>query len=169
MFSWIIIIDAQHGLIHFCDINTWHNMKTFSVPTPEKVSPASREAFDYLKENIGSVPNLYATMAYSENGLARYWTYQKAKTSLNSREKEAINLVVSQISNCHYCLSVHTAIGKMNGFSNEEILKMRNGEASGRKMNALIVLAKSITTHKGRVPSDALEGFSMKDMIRATW
>jgi len=159
MFSWIIIIDAQCGSTHFCDINTWHNMKTFSIPSPEEVSPASRKVFDHLKEIIGFVPNLYATMAYSENGLARYWTYQNAKTSLNRREKEAINLVVSQISSCSYCLSMHTAIGKMNGFSDEEILKIRNGEASDSKMNALIVLAKSITTHKGHVPSDTLEAF----------
>jgi len=134
-------------------------MKTFNVPTREEVSPASQQVFDNLKEAIGFVPNLYATMAYSENGLPRYLAFQNAKTSLGSKEKEAINLVVSQVNNCRYCLSAHTVIGKMNGFSDEEIMKIRNGEASDSKMAALVALAKSITVSKGRVPSDTLEAF----------
>lgn len=134
-------------------------MKTFNVPTREEVSPASQQVFDNLKEAIGFVPNLYATMAYSENGLPRYLAFQNAKTSLGSKEKEAINLVVSQVNNCRYCLSAHTVIGKMNGFSDEEIMKIRNGEASDSKMAALVALAKSITVSKGRVPSGTLEAF----------
>jgi AhpD family alkylhydroperoxidase len=134
-------------------------MEKFDVPTREEVSPASQQVFDNLKKIIGFVPNLYATMAYSENGLPRYLAFQNGKTSLNSKEKEAVNLVVSQVNYCRYCLSAHTAIGRMNGFSDEEILKIRRGEASDGKMAALVALAKSITVNKGRIPSRVLEDF----------
>ena len=72
--------------------------------------------FDTLNKALGFVPNLYATIAHSENGLAKYLAFQGAKTSLTNKEKEAVNLVVSQVNGCIYCQSAHTVLGKMNGF-----------------------------------------------------
>ena len=94
-------------------------MKTFNVPTRDQVSPANQIQFDNLSKAIGMVPNLYATMAYSENALPRYLAFQGAKTSLSNKEKEAVNLVVSEVNGCKYCQSAHTVIGKMNGFQNQ--------------------------------------------------
>lgn len=128
-------------------------MKQFSVPSKEQVSPESQTMFDNLNKALGFVPNLYAAMAHSEHGLARYLTFQGAKTSLSNKEKEAVNLVVSQVNGCIYCQSAHTVLGKMNGFSEEEILKIRGGSSTNHKLNALIALAKDITEHKGK-PSD---------------
>src|ERR1700761_895431 len=102
-------------------------MKKFTVPTREQVSAANQANFDVLQKAIGMVPNLYATIAYSDNGLSRYLAYQSAKTSLTNKEKEAVNLVVSEVNGCIYCQSAHTVIGKMNGFSEEEILRIRAG------------------------------------------
>ena len=97
-------------------------MKTFNVPTRDQVSPANQIQFDNLDKALGMVPNLYATMAYSENGLARYLAFQGAKTSLTNKEKEAVNLVVSEVNGCKYCQSAHTVLGKMNGFSESDTL-----------------------------------------------
>src|ERR1043165_1022368 len=120
-------------------------MKTFAVPTREEVAPANQAIFDNLSKALGFVPNLYATIAYSDNGLGRYLAYQNAKTSLSNKEKEAVNLVVSQVNNCVYCQSAHTVIGKMNGFSDEQLLNIRSGKATDVKLNALVQLAQSIT------------------------
>ena len=73
-------------------------MANFSVPKREEVTEKNQQIFDNLNNALGFVPNLYATMAYSENGLGRYLDFQGAKTSLNNKEKEAINLIVSQIN-----------------------------------------------------------------------
>ena len=94
-------------------------MKTFEVPTREQVSETNQHIFDNLKKGIGMVPNLYATFAHSDNALSSYVTLQSMKSSLSNKEKEVVNLVVSQINDCIYCLSAHTAIGKMNGFSDD--------------------------------------------------
>ncbi|MBL7708762.1 MAG: carboxymuconolactone decarboxylase family protein, partial [Chitinophagaceae bacterium] len=54
-------------------------MKKFTVPTRDEVAPANQTIFDNLNKALGFVPNLYATIAYSENGLGRYLAYQNAK------------------------------------------------------------------------------------------
>src|ERR1700733_8816090 len=100
-------------------------MTKFNIPAREEVSSASQATFDVLQKALGMVPNLYATIAYSENGLPRYLAYQGAKTSLSNKEKEVVNLVVSQVNGCIYCQSAHTVLGKMNGFFEEEILHIR--------------------------------------------
>jgi AhpD family alkylhydroperoxidase len=135
-------------------------MKTFTVPTREQVSEHNKTIFDNLNKAIGMVPNLYATMAYSENALGNYVTFQGGKTSLRGKEKEAVNLVVSQVNNCIYCQSAHTAIGKMNGFNDEQIVAIRKGGAPfDNKLDALVKLAKNVTENRGHADSILVENF----------
>ncbi|MVM36812.1 carboxymuconolactone decarboxylase family protein [Spirosoma sp. HMF3257] len=134
-------------------------MKKFTVPTRDEVSESNQVLFDSLKKGLGFVPNLYATIAHSDNGLAKYLAFQSAKTSLSNKEKEVVNLVVSEVNGCRYCQSAHTVLGKMNGFSDEEILNLRSGHSSIAKLDALVKLAKDVTENKGRVAPDTLEAF----------
>lgn len=134
-------------------------MKTFNVPTRDQVSATNQALFDDLKKSMGMVPNLFASMAHSETGLSRYMAFQGAKSSLNNKEKEAVNLVVSEVNGCRYCQAAHTVIGKMNGFSEGEILDLRAGESSDPKLNALVRLAREITETKGRVSDATLDAF----------
>jgi len=134
-------------------------MSNFSVPTKEQVSTENQAIFDNLTKALGFVPNLYATIAYSDTGLGRYLAFQNAKTSLSNKEKEAVNLVVSQVNECRYCQSAHTLLGKMNGFSEEEILDMRGGKSNDAKLNALVAFAKEATANKGRASESVLNAF----------
>ena len=134
-------------------------MKQFTVPTRETVSEENKAHFDALQKGLGMVPNLYATIAHSEGGLSRYLAFQKAETSLTNKEKEAVNLVVSEVNGCIYCQSAHTVLGKMNGFSDEEILDLRSGDSNNPKLKTLVALAKAITETKGRVPEQHLNAF----------
>ena len=103
-------------------------MNTFDVPERHEVAEANQQIFDNLKSKLGFVPNLYASMAHSDTGLANYLQFQGAKTSFSNKEKEVINLVVSEFNQCKYCQAAHTAIGKMNGFSDEQILDIRSAQ-----------------------------------------
>lgn len=134
-------------------------MKTFNVPTREEVAPANQEIFDNLQKALGFVPNLYATIGYSTNGLSRFLAYQNAKTSLNNKEKEAVNLIVSQVNGCVYCQSAHLVIGKMNGFSDEQLLDIRKGKSTDAKLNALVQLAAAIAANKGNANAAAVDNF----------
>ncbi len=132
---------------------------TFSVPTRDQVSENNQAIFDNLQKALGFVPNLYATIAHSKNGLEKYLAYQNAKTSLTNKEKEAVNLIVSQVNNCIYCQSAHKVIGKMNGFTDEQVLDIRKGKVSDSKLNGLVQLAADITKNRGNASEETVENF----------
>ena len=134
-------------------------MRKFSVPTREQVAPAKQVIFGNLNKALGFVPNLYATIAYSDNGLGRYLAYQNAKTTLSNKEKEAVNLIVSQINRCVYCQSAHTVISKMNGFTDDHVLDIRRRKATNAKINALVKLAGSITRNRGKADAALVDDF----------
>ncbi len=135
-------------------------MKNFNVPTRDEVSENNQQIFDKLQQGLGFVPNLFATIAHSDTALERYLDFQSSKTSLSNKEKEAINLIVSQRNDCKYCQSAHTLLGKMNGFNEEQIIELRSGFASfDVKLDALVKLAREITDTKGRPTDVTIDNF----------
>lgn len=135
-------------------------MKDFPVPTREQVSPANQVIFDNLTKMAGQVPNLYATFAHSENALGNYLTLQNGKSSLRGKEREVINLVVSQVNDCLYCLSAHTAIAKKQGFTDDQVLEIRRAEITfDPKLDALAKLVKGITENKGHASQLQIDNF----------
>jgi len=136
------------------------DMKTFKVPTREEVSPANQVLFDNLTKSIGKVPNLYAEMAVSSHALGAYLAFNTARTSLRPKEKEAINLVVSEVNKCEYCSSAHTALAKLNGYTDEQILQLRGGSAPfDAKLDALVKYAKRAVETRGHVSGEVLDAF----------
>lgn len=140
----------------------------FKVPTREQVSSTNQEIFDGLNKALGFVPNLYATIAYSDHGLKRYLDFQNAKTSLSNKEKEAVNLIVSQVNGCIYCQSAHLVLGKMNGFDDTQLLNIRKGKSENARLNALVKLAADITENKGNVNVHNIEDFFTQGYTKET-
>lgn len=134
-------------------------MTTFTVPTRAEVVPANQAIFDNLNKALGFVPNLYATIAYSNNGLERFLAYQNAKTSLSNKEKEAVNLIVSQVNGCVYCQSAHLVLGKMNGFSDEQLNEIRHSKSSDSKLHTLVALAADVTKNRGYASQTNVDAF----------
>jgi uncharacterized peroxidase-related enzyme len=143
----------------------------FTVPTRNDVSGQNQQLFDGLQKGLGFVPNLYATFALSNTALADYLALQNRKSSLRAKESEVINLVVSQVNSCEYCLSAHTVLGKMNGFTDDQILEIRTGELSfDAKLNALAAFTKDVTLNRGKtdgVSTDQLlaAGYTNENLI----
>lgn len=135
-------------------------MQKFSIPSREEVSENNQLLFENLKKGIGFVPNLYAYFGKNETALGDYLTLQNRKSSLSAKEREIINLTVSQVNKCQYCLSAHTAIAKMNGFSNEEILEIRKGYLSkDTKLNALAKFSYEIAKNRGEISDIHINNF----------
>jgi len=136
-------------------------MKTqFNVPTRDEVSAGNQAIFDQLKGVLGMVPNLYATMAYSDHALGNYLALQNAKTSLSKKEKEVINLVVSQVNNCRYCLAAHTVLGKINGLTEAQTIEIRQGSATfDPRLDALVNFVKAVAEKRGRIDDVVLDRF----------
>jgi uncharacterized peroxidase-related enzyme len=135
-------------------------MKTIQVPTHDQVSPANQARFDQLKKGLGMVPNLYATLAHSEHALGNYLAFQGGKSSLSAKARELINLVVSQVNSCEYCLAAHTVIGKMIGFSDAQVIEIRRGRASfDARLDALARLARNIASERGHADPALVQAF----------
>jgi alkylhydroperoxidase family enzyme len=82
-------------------------MQNFTVSTRGDVSENNQQVFDGLQKGLGFVPNLYVYFAKSETALPDYLAFQNRKSTLKAKEREVINLVVSQVNGCRYCQSAH--------------------------------------------------------------
>jgi len=135
-------------------------MTRFNVPTREEVAPANQAWFDTLKKGLGMVPNLYATLAYSGTALGNYLTFQGAKSSVTGKAREVVNLVVSEVNGCEYCLAAHTLVGKNLGFTDAQVLEIRGGAASfDHKLDALARLVKNIAIKRGHADEAVVDAF----------
>lgn len=135
-------------------------MQTFNIPTKADVNETNQGIFNNLESKIGFVPNLYAFYAHNETALGDYLALQNRKSTLKAKEREVINLVVSELNGCRYCQSAHTAIGKMNGFTDEQILEIRSGSASfDSKLDALAKFTQAVAAQKGNVNDQDKEAF----------
>ena len=134
--------------------------RTYTVPSRSEVSANNQTLFDNLQKGLGFVPNLYAYFAKNETALGDYLTFQNRKSTLRAKEREIINLVTSQINGCRYCQSAHTVLGKMNGFTDEQIIEIRKGSASfDSKLDALAKFTASVVTNRGRATEESKEAF----------
>tara|TARA_R110002096_G_scaffold194870_2_gene377467 strand:- start:1359 stop:1901 length:543 start_codon:yes stop_codon:yes gene_type:complete len=132
----------------------------FKVPTKSEVSESNQAIFDQLGKQIGFVPNLYAFYAKNETALPDYLALQGRKTTLKAKEKEVVNLITSQINGCRYCQSAHTELGKMNGFTDEQIIEIRGGSASfDEKLDALTKFTAATVSNHGKVEESVKEAF----------
>lgn len=137
-------------------------MKTITVPAKEQLNTASKSILEAVQSKMGKIPNLYATIGYSSAALKAMLDAESTlsqDSSYTAKEREAINLIVSQVNNCDYCLAAHTMLAKLKGFSEEDTINIRKGEFSDAKLNMVLQLAKSIADNKGAAKQDDLENF----------
>lgn len=135
-------------------------MSKFNVPTRSEVSENNQVIFDNLQKALGFVPNIYAAMGHSKNALSNYLTFSGSATSFSKKEKEVIDLAISQVNGCRYCQSAHTALAKMNGFDEDQIIELREGRASfDSKLDALARISKAIAETRGNVSEDLKQNF----------
>lgn len=135
-------------------------MSNFNVPTREEVSSNNQAIFDNLEKGLGFVPNLYAYFAKSETALGDYLALQNRKSSLKAKEREVVNLITSQINGCNYCQSAHTVLGKMNGFTDDQVLELRRGSAAfDSKLDALVKFTASVVENRGKATAASKTAF----------
>lgn len=135
---------------------------TIKVPGLQDVSSTSRELLENVQQKLGMVPNLYATIGYSSSALKAMLDTEATLTkdaSFSAKEREAINLIVSQVNQCDYCLAAHTALAKMRGFSEADTLAIRVAKYGDAKLNLVLQLAASIAENKGSGDTGLKEAF----------
>ncbi|XOV67369.1 MAG: carboxymuconolactone decarboxylase family protein [Fluviicola sp.] len=136
-------------------------LTNISVPTKDQVNEVSQGIFSQLEGQLGFVPNMYATIGYSSSALSSLLSSSgnAGAETFTKKEIEAIKLAVSDANNCAYCKSAHTALAKMNGFTDEEAYKLRKATIEDEKLNVLTTLAREVSEKSGHVSDESRQRF----------
>lgn len=126
-----------------------------AIETTE-ADPRTKELLEGVQKKLGMTPNVMKTMANSPAVLEAYLGFSGAlgKGTLPAKLREQIALTVGELNRCEYCLSAHSAVGKMVGLSDEEIADSRRGVSPDRKTEAVLQFASKVVTERGWVSDD---------------
>ena len=128
-------------------------MERIKAINSKEATGKSKDLLDGVQKKLGMTPNLMGTMAQSPAVLEGYLNFSGALGggSLPAKLREQIALVVAETNGCAYCLAAHSAVGRILGLSQEEILDSRRGESSEGKTEAALRFARELVTERGRV------------------
>lgn len=133
-------------------------MSRLPIPATIAAAPAdSQPLLQAVKQQLGSVPNLFRLVASSPAALEGYVGLMGAlaKGDLPAATRERIALAVAEINGCGYCLSAHTYLGKHAAkLDDAEIAANRSGASNDAFADAAVRFAASVTQQRGHV-SDA--------------
>ena len=129
-----------------------------AIETAE-AAPKAKAFLEGVQKKLGMTPNLMRTMANSPAVLEAYLGFGNAlgKGTLSPKLREQIALTVGELNGCQYCLSAHTALGKMVGLGDEDIADSRRGVSPDRKTEAVLQFARKVVTERGWVSDDDVE------------
>lgn len=121
---------------------------------PVQLATASEKArplLEGLKKQLGTVPNLFATIGQSPESLQALLGAMDAlgKGSLSGREVEQVNLSTSELNGCGYCISAHGALGKRAGLSPDDIDAARAGHGANAREQAILDLVRRVVRTGG--------------------
>ena len=128
-------------------------MSNLSPIDPTTATGKTKDLLDAVKGGFGMVPNMTRVMANSPAVLESFLAFNGAISGglLTPQLREQLGLVVAQQNHCDYCLSAHSALGKMHHLTPEQITASRKGDGSSEKATAVLTFAKRLVEAKGQV------------------
>lgn len=147
-------------------------MSRIPAINPDQATGQAATLLQGVERQLGFVPNILQTMANSPAVLQGYLDFSQALSqgNLSSKFREQIALAVSEANDCQYCLSAHSAIGRLVGLSEEAIEDSRKAESTDPKEGTVLALARKIVDNRGGVSDEDLGklrklGFSHGDIV----
>lgn len=126
-------------------------MPRLSPIQPDQATGKAKELLDAVQAKLKITPNMTRVMANSPAVLQGYLSFSGALAggALDPKLREQIALEVGEQNACQYCVSAHTAIGKMTGLSDAEIEAARDAQSASSKNAAALQFARQIVAKKG--------------------
>jgi len=117
----------------------------------DQATGKAKELLDAVQAKLKMTPNMTRVMANSPAVLQGYLSFSGALAggALDPKLREMIALEVGEQNACQYCVSAHTAIGKMTGLSDSDIDAARGAQASSSKNAAALQFARQIIAKRG--------------------
>jgi uncharacterized peroxidase-related enzyme len=134
-------------------------MSRLKTIEPKGATGKTKELLDAVNGKFGMVPNTFRVMANSPAVLEGFLAFNGAlgTGTLDAQVREQIALVTAQSNDCDYCLSAHTAIGKLVGLKEREITDSRDGRASTARARAALTFATQVLDGKGQVSDENVQ------------
>ncbi len=128
-------------------------MSRLPIIQNEAANPKAKVLLEAVQAKLKITPNFTRVMANSPAVLEGYLGLSGAlmSGSLPLKLREAIALEVAEQNGCEYCLSAHTAIGKLVGLTDNEILDAREARSASAKHAAALEFAKQVVDKRGRI------------------
>lgn len=119
---------------------------------------SAKELLEAVQKKMGMVPNLTKVMAQAPVVLETYLKGSEALSGgvLSAVEREHIALRTAELNQCQYCLSAHSALGKMQGLSEDEVLATRAGKSEASRAQAILDFTAAVVRERGKVTDDDL-------------
>jgi len=131
-------------------------MARVDIPSRDETTPSSLQwLFHFVSKRFGFVPNIYRILAISPNSLTGLIGMQAALSpTLDARTHMRIALAVSEVNECHYCISAHSYLGHYFAkLVPEEMALNRKGRSLDPKAEAAVKFAHKVSTSRGKVES----------------
>lgn len=128
-------------------------MARIALQEPASATGSNKNIFDALQKGLGMIPNMARGMAVAPALLQGYAQLNGALSTskISGAIREQIALLTAEANGCDYCLSAHTALGKMAGVSAHDLDAARHGNASDAKAAAALRFAGAVIQTRGGV------------------
>lgn len=126
-------------------------MQNLPSVNPTDATGKTKQIFDGLQKNLGTVPNLMRTLANSPAALNAYMSFNAAlgEAKLPASSREQLAIAVANVNTCDYCLSAHNALGKLAGLSGDDLALAQNADAADPKMAVALRFAAAVVRKRG--------------------
>ena len=134
-----------------------------SAPTKEEAAASVHPIFDRLTGAFGHMPGFFATMARVPEALEHFMPLYGAvinKGKVEAKYKELAYLKTAQINGCEYCFRAHSASGKKNGVTDEQLKNLNfymRSPAFDAKEKATILYAERVTRGASAIREGAVK------------
>lgn len=135
-------------------------MSRLPVTQTETADRKARELLEAVQATLKITPNMTRVMANSPAVLEGYLAFSGALASgsLPPKLREQIALAVGEQNGCQYCVSAHTAIGKLTGLAAKETEEAREARSHSAKDQAALEFTRVLVANHGRVADADFEG-----------
>jgi uncharacterized peroxidase-related enzyme len=134
-------------------------MSRLKAIQPQAATGKAKELLEAVQVKLKFAPNMMKVMANSPAVLEAYLSFSGAlgNGALDAQLREEIALEVAEQNSCQYCVSAHTAIGKMTGLTDPEIQQARDGRSDSARNAAALQFARELVARKGRATDTDVE------------
>jgi alkylhydroperoxidase family enzyme len=134
-------------------------MSIYEVHTIETAPQASKRLLQNLKDTLGMIPNLAASMSESPELLQGFLAIRRILSSgtFTPGEIQVLSLTNAFENGCRYCMALRSAFALKEGVSTETVDALRAGRSPQQpRLEALSDFSRALVKGRGHVGDEGL-------------